>query len=125
MHPRKLASLTNMPGPDRYEYFVTKVCDFEVVWGLFDEGWATGNAQSKVTVPVWPEEELAAHNAVGDWNGCTPRAIPLSEFVEKWIPGAVADDRMFAVFPTREGKAVVVEPGRLLLDLNEERELHE
>ena len=42
MHSKKQIAISDMEAPERYDYFVRKVCDFEVVWGLSNEGWAAG-----------------------------------------------------------------------------------
>lgn len=121
MDPKKKLAVTQLNAPDRYDYFVSKICDFQVVWGLFDEGWAAGSVDGTDVIPVWPERELAAECATGDWATLTPREIPLEIFVTKWIPGATADARRFAIFPTTSQKAIVVENAILLADIEAER----
>lgn len=38
MNEKKVASIVSMEGPDRCDYFVRKVADFELLYGLFDDG---------------------------------------------------------------------------------------
>jgi hypothetical protein len=121
MDPNKKLSVTTLDAPERYDYFIRKICDFEVVWGLFDEGWAAGSVDGTDVIPIWPERELAAECATGDWASLAPREIPLEAFVTKWIPGATADASRFAIFPTPSQKAIVVENATLLADIEAER----
>ncbi|MDN7875182.1 hypothetical protein [Burkholderia aenigmatica] len=37
-HLKKAESVLRLDDQSRYEYFVRKVADFEVVWSLFDKG---------------------------------------------------------------------------------------
>lgn len=41
MNQKELDSIIKQPPNIRYEYFIKKVADYEEVWGLYDDGWAT------------------------------------------------------------------------------------
>lgn len=125
MHPRKLKEVSDLEASDRYAYFIRKVCDFEVVWGLHKDGWATAEMEASVIIPVWPEREFAEQSASGEWSGHEPREIPLKDFIDRWIPGATADRARFSVFPTSTRGGVVVENQRLLADLLKELAAYE
>lgn len=45
--------------------------------------------------------------------GYQPKAILLSDFVSKWMPGMTNDQVSVGVFPTRSDRGVVVEPQSL------------
>lgn len=120
MHPKKFKAISEMQAPERYDYFIRKVCDFELVWGLHNEGWSTGMIDSTITIPVWPEREFAECNATGEWSGFSPREILLDEFINRWIPGAGTEEKKFAIFSTPNQRAIVVENERLLADLRSE-----
>lgn len=117
MNPKKAKLASEMKASERYEYFIRKVCDFEVVWGLYNEGWATGKAGLDSVIPVWPEREFAASCSAGEWSGFSPREIPLDDFMVRWIPGATADGNRFAIFPTPNQRAITVENNKLLADI--------
>jgi len=125
MNPKKIRAVSEMKAAERYDYFIRKVCDFEMVWGLYDGGWATGVVESKSVIPVWPEEEFAAISCGGTWSGYSPKAIPLGDFKDRWIPGATADGKLFAIFPTQSDKASTVEGSRLLSDIDAESKSYE
>lgn len=117
MHPRKIETLNSMSAPERYRYFIRKVCDFEQLWGLVNGGWATGQVDTHSIIPVWPESTFAACNADGAWRGLQPRVILLDDFLGKWIPGANVDGYRFGVFPTPNQQAIVVANEILQADL--------
>lgn len=121
MHRKQLKSVSRLPPDERYGYFLRKVADFEEVWGLFDGGWAVmGNDDGSQMFPFWPEPEFAEALATDSWESYTPKSITLDAFVERWLPGMSSDGIRPAVFPTAEGKGIVVDASRLLADLKEE-----
>ncbi len=111
VHPNKLKRVISMSGAERFDYFVRKVADFDEVWGLHGKGWATATDEDgKVAVPFWPEADFAAECAVEEWDGYQPKSITLDDFLGKWLPGLLADQRLVAVFPTPASRGVLVEP---------------
>jgi len=89
------------------------VADFEVIWGLNDKGWATAQAGDMVAIPFWPEREFAAECAIEEWNGFSPKAIPLSEFLTRWLPGLRADHRACLIFSTPLSRGLLLLPEQL------------
>lgn len=121
MNEKKVASITAMGGPDRYDYFVRKVADFELLYGLFDDGWAMMESDDETRCfPFWPESEFAELLATERWKNYRPKEIELATFLGRWIPGMTKDGLSVAVFPTPTGPGVVVKPDRLAGDLAEE-----
>ncbi len=126
MHPKQFGSVTALDAPSRYSYFVRKVADSEEVWGLYEGGWALmGDDTGNQLLPVWPERDFAESLAQGKWASHTAKAIPLVDFIEKWLPGMEKDGTQLAIFPTPSGKGVIVPPSRLLADLSSEMEQYE
>src|SRR3954468_24859057 len=90
VHPEKFKNLLSMPAQDRYGYFIRRVADAEQVWGLRtpDGRWIVSASDNGVTVyPFWPEKEFAEAAVFGDWSDATAVALPLEEFLERWLPG--------------------------------------
>ncbi|WP_230939796.1 DUF2750 domain-containing protein [Burkholderia territorii] len=114
VHPKKIESVLRLDSQARCDYFVRKVADYEVVWGLFGTGWATGTSEVHMAIPFWPEEDLAVRCASDKWKNFRPKAIALDEFLSKWLPGMEADRRLCAVFPGPEGTAQLLSPLELL-----------
>ena len=111
MHKAKQANVEALAARERFEYFVRKVADLEVAWGLFSDGWAMAEDGAAARVlPFWPELEFAASCATGPWAGYQPRPITLDDLLAKWLPGMSKDAVAVAVFPTSSDKGVIVTP---------------
>ncbi len=113
---RRVASLS---GDERYDYFVEKIVEWGEVWSLYsDDGWVGVTSQDgEECLPVWPHRDFAAEWVSGEWADCTPTAISLEVWVERWIPGMEKDGTLLAVFPNGEGEGVVVTPDELLASI--------
>jgi len=127
VNDKEFAAVCALPGPRRYDYFIGKVTDWEEVWSVGEgDGWALmGSDDGQEVVPVWPAAAYAQACCVDEWKDCVPKAILLAEWMEKWIPGMVADKKKVAVFPLPQGKGIVVKPSDLKLDLDEALHVYE
>jgi hypothetical protein len=100
LHPKKLSSIAKLTSEDRCDYFIRKVADFEILWGLYgNSGWASSEIHGEIVMPVWPEEDFAILCATNSWDALTPKKIELSDFLDKWIPNKLNQYRYFGVFP--------------------------
>ena len=74
-----------------YRNFIERVQDSGEVWGLrCDEGWAycASNEYEDTDVLVcWSDRAYAQRHVQGDWSKHTPTAIPLDEFIDRWLQG--------------------------------------
>lgn len=110
---------------ERYTYFVRKVADFQAVWGLNKNGWATVENKGARGVPLWPEREFAEACTTDEWADYVPKEIALEDFLKKWLPGLERDGKFISVFPVLEGKAKMVSASTLLKDLLDELDQYE
>lgn len=116
----EVASVSALAGPERFDYFLRKVTDWEEVWSIGnDQGWAlSADASGQEVVPVWPARAFAEACCVAQWAGYAPKAIELHTWNDKWIPGMNTDSRHVAVFPTPADRGVVVTPDELAGAIN-------
>lgn len=122
-NPKEIEAVMKLPAPQRYEYFIKKVADWEEVWGLYEVGWAmVGDDEGNRLIPFWAKREFAEACALHDWKMYSPKSIPLDTFMEKWIPGMVKDKIKASISMTPGGQGVNVEPLRLLNDIENELE---
>ena len=92
MNQKELDSLIKQPSNIRYEYFIKKVADYEEVWGLYDNGWATAQDDfGNMLIPFFPRKEFAEYCAVNEWNNFKAVPIDLNEFIENWLVGMRKD----------------------------------
>lgn len=114
-------TVISLPAHKRYEYFVKKVVDFEEIWGLWQEGWSLmADNEGSECFPVWPAERYAAACATNEWSNYEPRAISLTIWIERWLPGMIRDKLNVAIFPTLNKKGIMLKPERLQHDFEEE-----
>lgn len=100
MHSKKLSSIAQLTSEERCGYFIRKVADFEVLWGLDGRsGWASSEIGGEIVMPVWPEEDFAAMCATNNWDALSPKKIELSDFLDKWISNKLNQYQYFGVFP--------------------------
>jgi hypothetical protein len=126
INPKGIQSISALSPTDRYMHFLSRVADWEEVWGLHsDAGWAmSSDGEGGECVPFWPHPEYAKAMTVGHWSGREPTSVPLADFLEKWLPGMAKDGLRVAVFPTPEN-AKLVDPMLLKQDLESECKQYE
>ena len=122
MNQKELDSIIKQPPNIRYEYFIKKVADYEEVWGLYDDGWATAQDDDRnMLIPFFPRKEFAEYCAINEWNNFKAEPIDLNEFIENWLVGMRKDRVKPSIFPINED-SVMVEIDVILRDLNSELE---
>ena len=95
----------------RLAYMYETVQQFKQVWILNDDdGCVMLTNEDDDCVPVWPTREFAHAWATGEWQGCTPKAIPTNDWFSRWTPGLEEDDLLVAVFPTEEDDGTILFP---------------
>ncbi len=123
MNSKKIENILSMPINERYDYFIRKVAEFEELWGLYNDGWASLGGADKIVLPFWPEMEFAELCCTGQWQEYKPKAISVSDFMQKWIPGMIKDKRLINIFYTPDSvDSSLIEPQVLLKDLTDEME---
>ncbi|RYY98944.1 MAG: DUF2750 domain-containing protein [Chitinophagaceae bacterium] len=103
------------PGqPNLHPVFVARIIETGVVWALrSDEGFATSESDEYEDVevlPFWSEEAAAAALARDEWAGFAPEALPLAEFLEKWLPGLHSEDVVVGIDWDEEMTGTEAEP---------------
>ncbi len=120
--PKQFAAVSALPGPERYKHFVSRVADWQSVWGLRDaDGWVmAGDDSGRSAFPVWPHPDYAAACAAGEWAGNAPAAIEIHDFMDTWLASMAAERGLVAVFPTPAMRGVMVPAQQLAEHLREE-----
>lgn len=125
MHPNKLKNVLALSSQDRYWYFVRKVADSQLVWGLQGEQnrWIICEPQTGIVVyPLWPEKEYAEASKTGSWADTYVSNIPIDTFLTKWLPKMHENNEKVGVFWDLNGLGVDIDPLVLAADLLEECE---
>ncbi|GAA5497565.1 hypothetical protein Rhal01_03761 [Rubritalea halochordaticola] len=120
VHPKELEEVIKLPAPDRYQYFINTVVDWEEAWGLYDDGWAMSASENGDRVfPLWPARAYAEACVEGEWSGYSAEVITLEDLLVGLLPQLVEDGVFPGVFFTPDQGSVDVKAEQLRNDLLE------
>lgn len=123
---KQITAVLALSGSERYKYFIKRVADSELVWGLFDDGWALAATDDGEKVfPLWPAEEYAKLCAAGQWGSYVPRSFSLGELFQDLLPMLEQDSVLPGVFYTPNDKGVTPAVELLRQDLKAELQNYE
>ena len=109
-----------MTSKQRYEHFISKVCDWEELWILADQNqdFLIITPQENLEyLPVWPHADYAsAFHEI--YPSLKPSRIELDSFLETWLPNLNKDGLNVGVLPNLGATVWIIGP----LDLKEELE---
>ena len=127
MNQAQFDRVVSLLAHERYAHFISKVADWQQLWTLRSpDGFVMlGDDSDQQCIPIWPHPDYASALAKDSWSDCSPEELDLESFMSKWLPGMTKDNRMAAVFPTPEDRAILVDPQRLAEDLSAELEQYE
>jgi|SRR5690554_3045605 len=123
MNSEELASVLEMDGEGRYDYFLSEVLEEREIWILVNSESRflsiVSEEEGVAHLPVWPSSEFAADYAKGA-DDLTPKSISLPDFFKKWVPGLSKDGLQVGVFPGSDGTLWITEADELKRDLQDE-----
>ncbi len=122
LNRQQFQAVSALASHQRYRHFIGRVSDWQLVWGLRNEGgWVTASdSNGNPVAPFWPHPDYAIACAVGEWAGNSPASIDVHHFLSRWLPGMEKDGMLAAVFPTPAMQGLVVSPRQLQRDIEEE-----
>ncbi len=98
---KKLEALLALPAAERYDHFLKAVAEKEVVWGLWQGGWATlVDDVGREGLPVWPDRAAAKEFGKVMLEGWDAAPIEARLLLEEILPSIRADKGYVVVFPT-------------------------
>ena len=122
MNSKEILGVLSANSNKKYEYFIKKVVDFEEIWGLYDDGWASvEDNEGNPSFPIWPKKEFAELYTKDGWESYEASSIDLYDFLELWIPGMKKNGYGVSIF-WDNGSSIKVSLDKLVEDLNEELE---
>lgn len=120
---KELHAVQRLPAEARYNYFIKRVADTEMVWGLYKDGWATTSDNYKRnSIPLWPAREYALVHCTGDWKDCSPRSVSVQEFLSDFSPYAQQSNYAPSVFFVEGVGGIDVDWDKLCNDIGIELE---
>jgi hypothetical protein len=87
MHPKQLENVFALTSKQRYEHFISKVCDWEELWILADQNqnFRIITPQENLEyLPIWPHADYAsAFHEI--YPSHKPSRVELDSFLEIWL----------------------------------------
>ena len=98
MHPKQLENVFALTSKQRYEHFISKVCDWEELWILADQNQdflIVIPQENLEYLPVWPHADYAsAFHEI--YPSHKPSRVELDSFLEIWLPNLNDDELTWA-----------------------------
>jgi len=109
---------------ENFDRFIVEAIDHGCVWALQGpEGWALCESEKHANadvIPFWSQESFAKVHCADDWEGYTPLAVDLEEFLEDWLPGMHEDVILVGVNWNEDLEGDEMEPLDLLEEFEQE-----
>ncbi len=127
INAKQFEAVLALDGLDRYHHFVSKVADWQQVWGAKSgDGWLVPVAPEGFEYfPLWPHHEYAQKVSDENFPGHTATEISLEELLDHWLPQFEQDKIRVAVFPNKEWTFWCIEPKDLKEELMNEMTKYE
>ena len=104
----------------RYDYLIKEILKHKEIWLLVDEhGCVMLNTEEEDCVPVWPNKEFAQTWATEEWSHCTPEAISLEKWHNRWTHGLEEDELAIVVFPDQNNEGLIFFPDEFDFELQQ------
>lgn len=111
---KQIEAVLALPSHRRCEHFIKVVADWQVVWGLYHDGWALATTdQGTPVLPLWPAKEYAELCRGQEWASYEPRPIALGEFMDEWLPRLETDGVLPGIFFTPSSKGITPAVGEV------------
>lgn len=122
MTDEQLASVLELSGEERYDYFLSEVLEDREIWILINSEnrfLSIVSDDGLAHLPVWPSSDFAVEYARGS-DDLTPKSLSLPDFFRKWVPGLSKDGLQVGVFPGADQTVWITEADELKKDLQAE-----
>lgn len=115
----QIRAINKLDADARYSYFIEMALSSDSVWGLKNEGgWVILTSyDDEDFIPVWSDEALAQTWATEANANSTPSAIPLTDWLEEWLPGMIKNGLLIAVSPNADDDCITLGAEELLADM--------
>jgi hypothetical protein len=120
---KEIQAVLELPSEQRYRYFIQRIVDTEIVWGLFDDGWALAEDSNGIGIfPLWPASEYAQLCAKDDWVNYKPESFSIEELVDTLLPKMKENNVLPGIFYTPDLKSIIPDIDLVISDIQNEQE---
>lgn len=117
----EVRSVTSLSSEKRYQYFIKKVADTGLIWGLYKDGWAmAGDENNEVFIPLWPLKDYALICANQQWEDYKPESVDIHDFINDYLYELKENSIRIAIFYTFDDKGIIPSYEQLKNDLEDE-----
>ena len=119
---KEIESVSSLPAFDRYQHFIKRVADFELMYTLCDDkgDFAIADLDNNELLSFWPAKEYANLNAIGEWSAYQVKEISIQDFEDEVIDIIVSQSYLLNIFPTNDKTGFVVDLEEFSRDLSSE-----
>ena len=118
INKKEIENILKQSAQKRYKYFLTKICDMELAWGLYDNGWAlAADNEGSVSFALWPAKIYAELCAKDEWANYHAEEISLEQLLGELIDILAKEEIDFSIFMTPNQQGIICEPQRLKTDI--------
>ena len=124
MHVKEIETVSNLETFKRYNYFIKKIADFEILYSLksLEGNFAISETDNEYMFPVWSHEEFAKLNLNKEWGNFEICEISLEELEKEIFPFILENNYLINVFPINNKTGFVVNLEEFKRDLSIELE---
>lgn len=124
MHPKEIENVQKLEPFNRYQYFIKKIADFEMLWTIIDENddYAVSEVDGFHLISFWTAEEFISSNLDEGWRNCKPIRLTLEDLQEEVFDIISSENFLINVFPVNGRSGFVVNLDEFKRDLDEELE---
>jgi hypothetical protein len=124
INQQEIQHVSNLEPFDRYQYFLKKVADNEVLYTLQspNNDWASSTVDNFEMYPIWSASEFASNSKIDGWSEFRIIELELTYFMETVLPLIDQEGLLLNVFPVAKTTGFVVKTNEFIRDINEELE---
>jgi hypothetical protein len=124
---QELLSVSKLQPFERYQYFLKRVADFEVMYTLEDNhsNLALAEVGTYKIISLWPAPEYAIACALDEWNDYNVREISLNDFKSIVVPEIEDKGLLINIFSIPDKIGFIVDVNEFNRDLAVELEKYE
>lgn len=124
MHVKEIETVSSLEPFERYNYFIKKIADFEILYSLksLEGNFAISETDDKYMFPVWSHKEFAKLNLNKEWRSFEICKISLEELEEEIFYFILENNYLINVFPMNNKTGFVVNLEEFKRDLSIELE---
>jgi hypothetical protein len=121
---KEIESVSVLPAFERYQHFIKRVADFELMYTLSDGkgNFAISDLENNELLSFWPAKEYAELNAIDEWSVYRVHEVSIEDFEDKIIDLVVSENYLLNIFPANGKTGFVVNLEEFARDLSSEME---